>query len=507
VGDQENNRFADLTHFSLNHGFIRTLDADYCRKHEVALLGDPPATGSDKAALGMLDISDDKLAFDVEMKIGHKIRRVQLNADELDCVLEFGFEKDSETGLAAVIDIGKNRMFLSHDDAIEFSRNQSTAKMTAAAFAQAIKSGASDIHIETYNDDVDLRFRIDGILQQIPTPFSKENIKKIASHIKILSDLDITEHRVDQDGRISTIYRGDDDSIRQIDMRLSFLPGPHGSDIVIRILDENRINIGLEKLGFDESTYVNFNKVIKQPGGLIIVAGPTASGKTTTLYSALRTINNDGNKILTVEDPIEYVLPKVNQKQVSAQMSFADYARAFMRQNPDILMIGEIRDEETASIAMRAAQMGHLVFTSIHSRDVQSALDRLQILCNDRSLVASSIVAVLSQRLLRRVCDNCLEEYRPDADIMASFPFSLEGITFVHGAGCEECNNSGFKGQIGVFELLVFDDDLRHKVWSRTSIDLESVAEFSPMISDALQKVRDHVTTLEEVIRTVPVPD
>jgi len=499
--------FGDLTHFTLSKDFIRQLEEGFCRENQLVLLGDISPADHDPIALGMLDPSDDRSASYVERKVSRKIRRVQLNAFELDNALAFGFGDDIDIDKSTMIlDIGQSRYNLSSTNTIEFTRNQSVAKMVNDTFSEAVKRHASDIHIEVYANDVDVRFRIDGVLHQIATPFSKANIKQVCSHIKILAELDIIEKRRAQDGRICSIYTDETGNVRQIDMRLSVVPGPHGNDVVLRLLDENRINISLDKLGLNDTTFGMFNEIITSPGGLIIVAGPTASGKTTTLYSAIRQLNNDSNKILTVEDPIEYEIPKVNQKQVSSYMSFADYSRAFMRQNPDILMIGEVRDQETANIAMRAAQMGHLVFTTLHSMDVRSALDRLHVLCNDRSLIASSLIGILSQRLVRRICADCAEIYEPDPKILQKLSLEPSDISTVHGKGCSKCHGIGYKGQIGVFELLVFDDQLRREVWQGHSLDLKTVSNFYPMFDDSLQKVRDGITTLDEVLRTIPLP-
>ncbi|MCP4377208.1 MAG: type II/IV secretion system protein, partial [bacterium] len=444
--------------------------------------------------------------FEVEGRVGGKIRRVQLNTFELDTALDFGFgDGSADDGSVVTLDIGSGRLALAYDNEIEFAPDQETAKMVCDALSQAVRRCASDIHIEVYASDVDLRFRIDGLLVQVSTPFSKDNIKRVCAYLRILSELDITESRRAQDGRISTVYKDQNGDVRQIDMRICVLPGPYGPDVVLRVLDEDRININLDKLGLDDAAYTTFEEIIKHPGGLVIVAGPTASGKTTTLYSAIREINSDANKILTVENPIEYEIPKVNQKQVSMHMSFADYSRAFMRQNPDMLMIGEVRDEETANIALRAAQMGHLVFTTLHARDVPSALERLLVLCDDKSLVGSGLLGILSQRLVRRVCPKCSEPYDPDPEILARIASLPNDISHVRGKGCPECGNTGYKGQTGVFELLKFNDNLRSIVIRDCVIDMKTIPGFRPMLDDAIQKVCDGITTIEEVLRTVPI--
>jgi general secretion pathway protein E len=504
----EHTSFDDLTNFTLSKELITRFDEEFCRANHVVLLGSNPQTASDIVSLGMLDLSDDQAVFEVEQRIGRKIRRVQLNMFELDAALDFGFgDAPDDEGSVMSLDVGKGRLGLAYDNEIEFTPGQSTAKMVCDAFSQAVRRRASDIHIEVYARDVDLRFRIDGLLVQQPTPFSKANIKKICSYLRILSELDITEQKEAQDGRISAVYADQSGDVRRIDMRVCVLPGPHGPDVVLRILDENRINISLDQLGLDAASHSTFKRIIKRPGGLVIVAGPTASGKTTTLYSAIREINSDANKILTVEDPIEYEIPKVNQKQVSMHMSFADYSRAFMRQNPDMLMIGEVRDEETANIALRAAQMGHLVFTTLHACDAPSALSRLLVLCSDRSLAVSGLAGILSQRLVRRICPQCSEPYEPDPKILTRIASLPKDISHVRGKGCPACDNSGYKGQTGVFELLEFNDRLRSDVLRGDVLDVKSVPGFHPMLDDAIQKVREGITTIEEVLRTVPVPD
>ncbi len=496
--------FDDLTRFTLSREHIRTLEEEFCRERQVVLLGESPPAGAEPVPLGLLDLSDDELVLDVERKIGRRARRIQLNAFELDTALGFGFGAEAAPEGSVSLDIGTGRLVLDHDRQIAFERGQSPAKMVADLLSRAVASRASDVHIETYANDVDVRLRVDGVLQQVATPVSGANVRRVCSYLKVLAELDIAERRLDQDGRISTVYRDAGGNARQIDLRVSVLPGPHGSDIVLRLLDENRISISMDRLGLEAATYGKFREVISRPGGIIIVAGPTASGKTTTLYSAIRAINTDGNKILTVEDPVEYEIPKVNQKQVNTRMSFADYSRAFMRQNPDVLMIGEVRDEETAAIALRAAQMGHLVFTTLHARDVQSALGRLLVLSDDRSLVASGLAAVLSQRLVRRVCRKCAEAYQPDPAALRRLPGLPADIAHVRGEGCAACNGVGYRGQIGVFELLAFNDELRDRVWRGQPLEPDSLPGFRTMLDDAIDKVRAGVTTVEEVLRTVP---
>ncbi|MHC4915758.1 MAG: GspE/PulE family protein [Planctomycetota bacterium] len=501
-------KFADLTRFKLSREQVRRLEEEFCRSRQAVLLGEELPAGGDAAPLGMLDVTDDATAREVEERIGRKVRRVQLNAFELDTAMNFGFSTEAvdpeEGGSSITLDIGTGRLILTSDLEICFEREQSAAEMVASLLSVAVARRASDIHIETYTTDVDVRLRVDGVLQQLATPISHGNVRRVCSYIKVLAGMDITEQFRDQDGRISTVYRDADGTARQIDMRVSILPGPHGSDLVLRVLDSRRIGIGLDDLGLSPAQRAGLGELIRSPGGLIIVAGPTASGKTTTLYAAIRDINTDANKILTVEDPIEYEVPRVNQKQVSEQMSFAAYARAFMRQNPDVLMIGEIRDEPTAEIALRASQMGHLVFTTLHARDVGSALNRLLVLCEDTTLLASGLVAILSQRLVRRVCAKCAEACEPAPEVLRRLPGLPEGVAHVRGRGCEACAGTGYLGQVGVFEVLPFDDELRRGVWEGRPLEPASVPGFRPMIEEAYDKLAAGITTAEEIARNVP---
>lgn len=497
--------FSDLTRYQPNGETVRKLSEKFCREHQVVLLG---AGKEDPMPLGMLDVSDDQASFAVQTRINQKIRRIQLNACELDAVLGYGFglstaaQGDGGEGMPAV---RKRLLALSHDQAIVFDRDQSAVRIVQNALSEAVRRRASDVHIEIYDNDADLRFRIDGVLHQIPTPISLANAKRVVSHLKILADMDVAESRRDQDGRIGAVYEDEDGSTRRIDMRLSVLPGPHGSDAVIRILDGQRINMSLEELGLNDTTYDEFSSMIRQPGGLIVVTGPTASGKTTTLYAAINEINSDTNKILTVEDPIEYAIPRVNQKQVSSWMSFADYSRAFMRQNPDVLMIGEVRDEETAEIALRAAQMGHLVLTTLHAKDVQAALKRLRVLCDDRFLLRAGVLGVLSQRLVRKVCLECATPYEPSESLLAALPPLPGSAVCVHGTGCDACDGVGYHGQTGVFELLTVSRDRAANPWHGVEVDVRAAAGFRPMCEHAVQKIVEGITTVEEVLRNVPI--
>ena len=509
---QKQAEFADLTHFELDGEMIRALPEDFCRDHLVVLLGRRPTSQREIVPLGMLNTGMDGVIALAEKKTHWKLRTVQLNAFELDQALDFGFagEGGAETAPSIHVTSVREQLRLSTENCIEFGRDQSAPKIVIDTLSEAVRRRASDVHIEVYDDDVDLRFRIDGVLHQVHTPMSLRNIRKVVSYIKVLARLDIANRMTPQDGRLETLYTDTDGAARRVDLRVATMPGPVAEDVTLRILDKTHIQIGLDDLGMTPELLARFSALVHSPGGIVLVTGPTASGKTTTLYASLRTINTHENKIITVEDPIEFRLERVCQKQVGPNMSFADYTRAFMRQNPDILMIGEVRDEETAQLALRAAQMGHLVLTTLHTRDAPSSLIRLTHLGGDRSVVLSSLLGVLSQRLVRRVCQKCAESYQPDEETLARLPKLPDGMTFTRGAGCDACDDTGYRGQVGVYELLAFDGALRRKLSQGTLAD--SIAElgaleFGRMIDDAIAKAAAGLTTVEEVLRAVPVPD
>jgi type II secretory ATPase GspE/PulE/Tfp pilus assembly ATPase PilB-like protein len=336
----------------------------------------------------------------------------------------------------------------------------------------------------------------------------------VIARLKVLADLDIAERRRAQDGRIQALYedrQGGGKGERVVDFRLSVAPGPFGEDAVMRILEGSSALLDLERLGLDEQSFTTFSRMIENPEGLILVSGPTGSGKTTTLYAALARISRPDIKVLTAEDPIEYHFPKINQKQVSAQMSFADYARTFMRQNPDVILIGEIRDEETASAAIRAAQTGHLVLSTLHTNDAVRTISRLQTLGVDAGLISGSLLGAISQRLVRRLCTHCRYEAAPDP-LQAErlhLPASPGSDTaFFKSRGCEACGGDGYKGRLGLYELFVLDGELADLVAREAPIHQIRAAAVErgmrTLLDDALAKARAGLTSLDEILRTIP---
>ncbi|HUT02061.1 MAG TPA: GspE/PulE family protein [Phycisphaerae bacterium] len=370
----------------------------------------------------------------------------------------------------------------------------------------AVREGASDIHIEPDDNSLRVRYRIDGRLyEKLRPPFKM--LPAISSRIKIMASLDIAERRLPQDGGIHVMM----DS-RPIDLRVSTLAGQFGEKVVIRVIDNRNVLVNLEKLGFDYEMLKQWRKAVALPNGIVLVTGPTGSGKSTTLYGALREINSDEVNICTVEDPVEFNLSWVNQFQVNekAGFTFASALRSLLRQDPDILMIGEIRDSETACIAVQAALTGHLVLSTLHTNDAPSGVTRLLNIGIEPYLVAASLEAVLAQRLVRKICTHCKEPYEPPMNVCRAVERSVGEVgAFYRGVGCNKCRNSGFNGRIGVFALMVVNDMIRDRIAGSATInELRAAAKEAGMVSlhqDGMAKVKAGLTTVEEVFRVTAV--
>src|SRR5688572_17160942 len=396
-------------------------------------------------------------------------------------------------------------------DAASLERQSGEApviRLANALFLAAIQRGASDIHIEPYEKDLRVRFRIDGVLQSVMTPPLKFR-DPLISRIKIMARLDIAEKRLPQDGRIKARFN-DRGQSREIDFRVSVLPTLFGEKVVLRLLDSKGLRLDMSQLGFDTEGLRRFDHAIRKPWGMVLVTGPTGSGKTNTLYSALSQLNQPGVNIMTAEDPVEFNLGGINQVQVKEQigLNFAHVLRSFLRQDPNIILVGEIRDAETAGIAVKAALTGHLVLSTLHTNDAPSSISRLVNMGIEPFLVANSINLVAAQRLVRRVCDNCKDPHDIPAQrlIDAGLPESeLPNIKPMKGRGCERCTGTGYKGRVGLFEIMEITDSIRELILrAATMADLrdQAIAEgMTTLRLSGLLKVRDGMTTLDEVVR------
>jgi type II secretion system protein E len=378
-------------------------------------------------------------------------------------------------------------------------------KLVNLMLHQAIQDRASDVHIEPFENHTRIRFRIDGVLHDASAP-PKRLHPAIVSRIKILADLNIAERRLPQDGRIRLRFSG-----RQIDMRVSTVPTLFGEAVVIRLLDKSVGLMELEDLGMPAATLAKFISVIRKPHGIILATGPTGSGKTTTLYAGLSRITSAERKVITIEDPVEYQLPGANQINVRPNigLTFAAGLRHIVRQDPDIIMVGEIRDRETADIAIHAALTGHLVFSTLHTNDSAGALTRLLDMGIEPYLVASSVIAVLAQRLVRLICRDCAEPIMLDAEALAELgvePEQRASFSARRGLGCDRCRSTGYLGRSAVVELLTINEDVRSQVLAKASASqikqLAAAAGMQTLLADAREKVRQGKTTVEEVLRT-----
>ena len=388
------------------------------------------------------------------------------------------------------------------DDLLHLANEAPVVRLVNLLLIEALDARASDVHLEAYQDGLRVRYRIDGVLQNAPSP-PPHLTAAIISRLKIMAELDIAERRLPQDGRIRLRLQN-----RQVDVRVSTVPTLRGESVVLRLLDKERGRISLTELGMADDTLELFTEVVSRPHGIVLVTGPTGSGKTTTLYAAVEMIRTGREKILTVEDPVEYELAGVPQVPVNEKvgMTFAGALRALLRQDPDIILVGEIRDAETAQIATQAALTGHLVLSTLHTNDAPTALTRLLDLEVAAYLVASTVDAVLAQRLVRVICTNCKTETTPDKAAMRRIDVEAAGLTRVwKGRGCEECRGTGYRGRTGVYELVVMDNELRLEVQRRRgSEELRSMAIAKGMrtlLDDGIRAARAGITTLEEVLR------
>jgi type IV pilus assembly protein PilB len=376
-------------------------------------------------------------------------------------------------------------------------------KLANLILVQAVKDRASDVHIEPFDKTLRLRYRVDGVLMDA-TPPPKQMQLALASRFKIMSCLDIAERRLPQDGRIRIRVGGKD-----YDLRVSIMPTVHGEKIVLRLLDKSNLSASLDKLGLDPETFAQFKAAVDAPHGLILVTGPTGSGKTTTLYSALNELNNPVYNIITVEDPVEFQLPGINQVAVKKEigLTFANALRSILRQDPDIIMIGEIRDTETAEIAVEAALTGHQVLSTMHCNDAPGAIARLDDMGIAPFLISSSVILACAQRLMRRICSHCKEPVTYPAKMYQDLfidPSIFDGVTLYRGRGCERCKNSGYAGRLAIIEAMTISDEIRKLIIARAnSRELGKIAIGQGMRTlrmVALDRVREGVSTLEQVL-------
>lgn len=440
---------------------------------------------------------------DIGLLLGCEIEVVLIPQEEIEQAIQKYYGVGAQT-VHDIISGIKDKKIIDQDKEIttdleSLAHEAPVIKLVNLIIMEAIKKKASDIHIEPFENEMVVRYRMDGVLYDTSPP-PKWLYPAIVSRIKLMAEMNIAERRLPQDGRIQLKVSG-----KEYDLRVSTLPTLYGESVVLRILEKESILLGLEELGFEEVVLGQFKKLITKPNGIILVTGPTGSGKTTTLYSALNKINSPEKKIITIEDPVEYQLKRINQLQVKPKINFgfAQGLRSMLRQDPDIMMVGEIRDLETAEVSVQAALTGHLVFSTLHTNDAASAVTRLHDMGIEDFLISSAVIGILAQRLIRLICPECREEYLPNPELVKEFHTK----TLLKGRGCENCNNSGFKGRIGIFELLVVNDKMQELILQKVNalkIKEQAIASgMKTMHEDGFQKVQRGLTTIEEVLRVV----
>ena len=505
---------------------VRLLPHVFCITNNVVILDELDVTGTGPIRLGISNPNRVDILDLVSMKFnGRAIDPVVLPHDQIVKLINYGFgfgkiteeerKVDQSTEKArpeSKFELAEGKSDYNPIDGLESvdlseEQERPIIDMVNTLLLDALRRGATDIHLENERKQVLVRYKIDGLLYNVSHKLNKDNIDEIISRIKVMSNLDISERRAPQDGRIlyRTLRNGQD---YDVPFRISILPGPYGEEVVLRVLDKSMAPINLELLGFTNRDLKLYRSLVHNPQGMILVTGPTGSGKTTTLYATLKEIHTPYNKILSAEDPIEYHLPGVSQKQISTKFGFAEMARAFLRHDPDILLIGEIRDVQTADVAVKAAQTGHLILSTVHTNDSISTIARLQSLQVSANMIASSMLGALSQRLVRRICRECQTEYSPDETILKLFEDHLERTEFHHGAGCAHCNRTGFYDRIGIFEMFYVDDEIQDMIQLEATLN-EILAKalikgMIPLTVDGLMKIEQGITTLEELMRVVP---
>ena len=463
----------------------------------------PLADGEDGLSVAMADPLDRYIVDAMQLFAGRPVLPwVGVPAD-IEAALERIYGRRGAAG-EIVQQLGDDE--LGADDDVQRLRDLASeapvVRLVNRLISRAVESRASDIHIEPFEQSLRVRYRVDGVLHEVEAPPARLRAA-VLSRIKIMARLNIAERRLPQDGRIRLAVRGKD-----IDLRIATIPTMHGEAVVLRVLDRGSVALDFDRLGFDAHALQGYREALTRPNGIILVTGPTGSGKTTTLYTSRVALNTPDKKILTVEDPVEYQLEGINQVQIKPQigLSFAHVLRSMLRHDPDIIMVGEIRDLETAQIAIQAALTGHLVLSTLHTNNAASTLTRLLDMGLEDYLLTSTLNAIVAQRLVRTLCPECREPYRPLPELLVQLGLEPDGhYTFHHQRGCEQCGGSGFFGRIGINEVLVSNEAVCRQILSRAEAGaLQRTAietGMRPMFQDGLNKVMSGVTTVEEVLR------
>lgn len=450
---------------------------------------------------------------DLSRLMGFRVTAKITSAEALDTALKHYYAEDEESIGDLIGELEDDSMlaeFQGRDASIdleelkELAESNPVKKLLNLVLLQAIRDKASDIHFEPFENEYKMRYRIDGVLyEMVPPP--KHIAVALSSRLKVMANLDIAERRLPQDGRIPLVVQGN-----PVDLRVSVLPTMFGESVVLRVLDRSQVNLRLANLGISDDDLDKVNQLIRKPNGIVIVCGPTGSGKTTTLYSALNELNSPETKIITTEDPVEYDIDGLIQVQISPEigLTFGACLRSILRQDPDTILVGECRDLETSQISVQAALTGHLVFTTVHTNDAPSTIARLVDLGLEPFLITATLEGVIAQRLVRRICTGCKAPYEPTEEMLMDLgltPDDVQGKSFYYGRGCEQCNNTGYRGRMGLFEIMVLNDEIRDLIMNNASTNvIRSAARKQGMTllrQNGLNAIYEGKTTLEEVVR------
>jgi len=515
LGRQWGVPFVDLGERQVDKDLLKLIPHHLLQRWRAA----PIDRNGNRLVVAMVNPLDVYAIDQMRLVAGCDIESVIATADDINAALGQSLSAREEIGAAleemkdeiggdssdVQFEASKQEEEVSVDQLREMLDDAPVVRLANLIVRQAIREKASDIHIQPEANRVRIRFRIDGILHDVMT-VPKKVQAPLVSRIKVMADLDIAEKRAAQDGRISLRVAG-----REFDFRVSTNPGVNGEKVVMRVLDKRGIQVQLHQLGIPATMMDDFDNLINRSYGIVAVTGPTGSGKSTTLYSVLNTINSPEKNILTIEDPVEYQLPGLTQTAVNARagVTFATALRTFLRQDPDIILVGEMRDPETALIATEAALTGHLVFSTLHTNDAPTAIARMIEMGVEPFLIASSVIGVLAQRLVRVICPECKESYAPPVEAFRRLNLSVDTdtVTFYRGRGCDRCRHTGYRGRIGIFELMPVSDVTRELILRRAPThEIRQHALDSGMITlqqDAMQKTLEGVTTMEEALRVV----
>jgi type IV pilus assembly protein PilB len=509
--------YVDLDNINIDDEVIHSVPPQMAKAYNIVPLEYDEASKHLTVALGSPD--NFRALDDLQMLMGYRVTAKIADSDKLDAAIKKYYESSTESftdlinEMAEEVDVqfmSDRSESIDEEMLREQADSNSVKRLVNMVLLEAIRARASDIHFEPFEDEFHMRYRIDGLLyDMIPPP--KPLAVAIASRIKVMANLNIAERRLPQDGRIELII----DSA-PVDLRISVLPTMFGESVVMRVLDRSNISLDIEKIGMREDDLHLFRQLIHRPNGIVIVTGPTGSGKTTTLYSALNELNDESIKILTAEDPVEYDIDGLVQVQVNDDigLTFARSLRSFLRQDPDIILVGEVRDLETAQIAVQASLTGHLVFTTLHTNDAPSAIARLLDLGLEPFLITATLEAIVAQRLVRTICPRCREDFVPTTDMLMELglqPEDVQGRIFYHGKGCDFCRSTGYSGREAIFEIMTIDDELRLLITQRKSTGAIREAArkrgMRTLRDSGLLAIYDGRTTIEEVVAQTIMED